>query len=197
MRSNGLTLLVGILLSGCAHKVILQPVGPIVQVALDDGHASERPLTPSKTFELLMRFDPALPLYQLRRMWLSLAQPGRMTVSIYNSTKDGEPGEAIFSMDRTYDPSLISTGQDGKWVIETFDLPPQHAALWVGLSSPGGGNDPRLWASSNDSVAVFMRDPDPSTPLSATKVPRTPLLRLEFSPTIEDPFAAKGKHKKR
>ena len=193
-RTLTLSLLSLCTLGACKHAPEMHAAGPILQMVLDDGHATERPLTPSKTFELLMRFDPGLPAYLPRRMWLQLAQPGHITVSIYGTTRDGNPGDPLYSVERVYDPLLISNGSDGKWVIEELDLPAQHAPIWVGLHSPGGGNDPRLWASSNDSGSVYMRDPDPSTPLSSTKIPRTPLLRIEFSP--EDPALEKPKHKK-
>lgn len=170
-------------LLGCAHAQVTRPTGPTVEVALDEGAPSERPLTPEKSFETLMRFDPQLPSFQLRQMRLQLAQAGQISFNVY-ANADDHPGELLTTIDRSYTPGMCSDGKDGKWIIEDLSsLPPQKGAVWIGYFSRGGGGDPRLWATSNNSGAVFSRDVDPSTPLSAGRLPRTPILRVELSPT--------------
>ncbi|HEY7953968.1 MAG TPA: hypothetical protein VII38_01710 [Polyangia bacterium] len=167
---------------GCAHAGPIL-TGPTVELALDSGHPEERPLTPAKPFELLMRMDPAMPAYLPRRLRLLLAQPGHLVLTLYATTPEGQPGAPLLTLDRHYDAAFTSTGKDGKWIVERLALPVERAPIWVGLSSPGDdGGDVRLWASSNDSGSVFARDPDPATPLSAGKQPRTPMVRLEVSP---------------
>jgi hypothetical protein len=171
------------LLASCAH---LEPrsTGPTLELALDDGHPSERPLTPTKTFEMLMKFDPKLPAFTARQLRFLLAQPGRILFTVYDTTPDGRPGNPLATVDRDYPASFVSDGKDGRWVIEPLELPSQHGPLFVGIQSPSGGpsGDPRLWASSVDTKQVFQRDADPNVPLTATTIPRTPILRLEISP---------------
>lgn len=176
-RSIALSLLV----AGCAHAPAARPApsGPTLELQLDDGHASERPLTPNQTFEVLMRFDPGLPQWTPRRLRFLLAQPGHLFFTLYAEGADGHPGRALAGFDRVYDASLVSTGRDGRWVIEELELAPQRGPLWIGFHSPGG--DVRLWASSN-SAAVYMRDPDPAAPFQSTRIPRTPMLRVEVAP---------------
>jgi hypothetical protein len=173
--------LLALLICGCAHTGPIS-TGPTLELALDDGHPAEKPLTPAQTFEMLMKFDPALPGYTPRLIRFMLAQPGHVIFTFYDTAADGSPGKPLSTIDRVYEASWISDGKDGRWVVEVLDLPTQRAALYVGIQSPGGGGDPRLWASSNDTKKVYQRDPDPNVPLSATTIPRTPLLRLEVSP---------------
>ena len=180
LRLSLLLPLVPALALGCAHVGPI-PSGPTVEIALDNGHPEERPLTPAKPFELLMRIDPALPAYRPRQLRLLLAQPGHLVLTIYATTPEGQPGAVLTTLDRHYDATLTSTGKDGKWIVERLDLPVQRAPIWIGLYGSGDG-DVRLWASSNDSGNVFARDPDPSTPLSAGRQPRTPMVRVEVSP---------------
>jgi hypothetical protein len=68
-------------------------------------------------------------------------------------------------------------------VVEPLAVPTIHGAIFLGIQALAGTDDPRLWASSNDSGKVFQRDPDPSTTLDRMRVPRVPMLRLEVSPT--------------
>jgi hypothetical protein len=171
-----------VMLTACAHAPVESGV-PHIEIQLDDGKPVERPLMPSKTFELLVRFDPKLPAYRARRVRFLLAQAGRIFVSVYSGTADDHPGELIYSIDRDYAPQYTSNGTDGKWVIEVLDLPVQTKPIWIGFWSLGGSNDPRLWASNSESGQAFQRDPDPDVPLYSLKLPRTPLVRLELEPT--------------
>jgi hypothetical protein len=168
-----------ICLSGCASTPETRLSGPTLELALDEGRPSERPLTPAKTFELLLRVDPKLPSWTPRRLRLLLAQAGHVVFTFYGDGESGRsPGAPLGSLDRAYDPSFTSDGRDGKWVIEELSLPAQRGAIWIGVHSPGGG-DPRLWATSNDSGAAFMRDADPTA--RPERIPRTPVMRLEVT----------------
>jgi hypothetical protein len=168
-------------LSGCAHAPSTVAAGPRLELQLDDGTASERPLTPNQTFEMLMRFEPRLPSWRLRRLRFLLAQAGTLAFTFYGDGADGHPGAPLLRVERSYDPQLVSTGKDGRWVVEELDAPPGTGAFWLGIHAPGGG-DARLWASSNR-AAVYQRDPDPATPFSSTKIPRTPIVRIEVAPS--------------
>jgi hypothetical protein len=182
-------------IAACRHAPEMRTPGPSVEVALDDGQAAEKPLTPARTFEVLMKIDPGLPAYVPRRMRFLLAQGGHVIFTLYGTGPDGGPGATLCEIDRIYDPTMISSGKDGKWVVEELTIPGpnrvQRTPVWVGIHGPAGGtvsaNDPRLWASSHSSGLVFQRDPDPATPLSSTAIPRTPLLRVEVEPANELP----------
>jgi hypothetical protein len=169
-------------ITGCAHSSTarMQPAGPLLEMQLDDGHATERPLTPNQTFEVLMRFEPGLPEWNLKRLRFLLAQPGRVTFTLYAEGPDGRPGRTLASFAHDYDGALVSTGKDGRWIVEELELPPGRGPLWIGYWSSSG--DARLWASSNATGAVFQREADPSTPLASLKIPRTPMLRVEVAP---------------
>jgi hypothetical protein len=175
-------LLVLTLAAGCHPTPEARPVitSPTMELTLDDGHPSERPLTPQKSFEMLVRYAPLLPDYIPLRMRFLLAQPGFLVFAVYASTPEGGPGAELGRIERDYSPVLVSNGSDGRWVVEALTVPVQHGPLWIGIFSRGDG-DPRLWASSNNSGAVFVRDPNPAARPSEC-LPRTPVLRLEVSP---------------
>jgi hypothetical protein len=167
----------------CAHAPRVTVSGTEVEMALDEGRAAQRPLTPGKTFEMLIRIDPRMPAYRLERMRFLLAQPGHLVFSVYAINAEGRPGDLLKTIDRVYGPELISTANDGKWVTESLvDVPVQRAPIFIGIYSPEKEGDPRLWASSNDSGHVFQREADPSTPLSSSRIPRTPKLRVVLVP---------------
>ena len=171
-----------ILSLGCAHAPVAVE-GPLIEVVLDEGKPDQRPLTPDKTFELLMRFDPKLPSYRLVRARFQLAQPGKLVFTVYAVDGSGRPGAPLKTIERNYPPACAGSADDGKWVVEDLsDVPPLGAPVFVGVYSPIKQEDPRLWACSNDSGAVFARDADPSLPMSSTKVRRTPRLRLVVAP---------------
>jgi hypothetical protein len=176
-------LFAALLATGCSHAPETRPAvttGPTLELTLDNGRASERPLTPQKSFEMLVRFAPLVPDYIPLRIRFLLAQPGHLVFTVYATTPEDLPGAELTRIERDYEPALVSNGSDGRWVIERLALPVQHAPLWIGIYSRGEG-DPRLWASSNDSHAVFVRDADPAARLSE-RLPRTPVLRLEVAP---------------
>ena len=171
---------VSMLIIGCAAPIAtLRPTSPTVEMQLDDGHASEKPLLGNRAFETLLRFDFAMPAYTPRRLRFLLAQPGKIVFTLYDEAPDGKPGRALASFSRDYDAALVSSGSDGKWVGEELSLPRAAGALWVGVYGESG--DARIWASSNAS-AEYTRDPDPSARLESLRAPRTLMLRLEASP---------------
>jgi hypothetical protein len=167
----------------CAHRGALKIEGPSVEVALDEGRPSERPLTPGQPFEILIRIDPKLPQYQLASMRFQLAQPGHLVFTLYAITGEGNVGAPLKTIDRTYGPEMISAGDDGKFVVEDLsDVPVQRGPIFLGIYNPEKEGDARLWATSNDSGAVFQREADPSVPLSQTRLKRTPVVRVRVRP---------------
>jgi hypothetical protein len=88
------------------------------------------------------------------------------------------------TVDRRYGPELVSdSGAATKWIVEDLaGVAVQRAPVWIGVACPDKASDPRLWAASNDSGAVFQREADPSVPLEQLRIPRTPRLRVEVAP---------------
>jgi hypothetical protein len=171
------------LLIACAHAPPPRLVGPELEVALDQGRADQRPLTPGQPFEMLVRVEPKMAAWRPLRMRFQLAQPGPIVFTLYAVDANGRPGAALKSIERNYGPALTGGADDGKWVVEDLsDVPVQRAPIFIGLYSPEKTADARLWATSNDSGQVFQRDPDPSVPLSSMKIPRTPRLRVAVAP---------------
>lgn len=156
--------------------------GPLLELIHDEGKAAEKPLTPGKAFEMLMYFDPRLPSYRLERVRFRLAQPGHLMITVY-ADAGGKPGKAQKELDRRYGPELVSTADEGKWIVEDMAGLPLSGPFFVGVWSPEKDSDPRLFATSNDSGAAFQRETEP--PDSIVKIPRTPVLRVEIatSPT--------------
>jgi hypothetical protein len=169
--------------AGCNHAPEMRPpitTGPTLELTLDDGRPGERPLTPQRSFETLMRFAPLVSDYIPLRFRFLLAQPGFLIFTVYAGTLENTPGAPLARIERDYDASLCSSGSDGRWVVEALAVPVQRAPVWIGIST-GGDADPRLWASSNNSGAVFARNGDP-TARPTERLPRTPILRLEVAP---------------
>lgn len=178
MRS--LTLLFGAALaSGCATSAT-RLEGPLLELAHDEGRPSQKPLTPGRAFEMLIHFDPKLPSYRLERLRFRLAQPGRIVIAIY-ADAGGKPGRVLKEIDHRYGPELVGAVEDGKWLVEDLGGLPLGGPIFVGLSSPEKEGDPRLFATENDTGEAFQRETDP--PDSIAKIPRTPVLRIEVSPS--------------
>ena len=166
---------------GCSHAPPPRREGPLIELRLDEGRAQERPLTPSRLFELLILFEPRMTSYQPVELRFLLAQPGHLVFHVYAVTGEGLPGPALKTIDRIYGPDLVSDSGDGKWVVEPLgDLPLQGGQLFIGLHGPDRQSDPRLWATSNDTGRVVQRDNDPRAPISRSR--RTPILRLVVAP---------------
>src|SRR5581483_4993774 len=87
---------------GCAHTDNEPVQYPTIEVRLDDGKPQERPLTPAKTFEILMRMDPQLPAFTPRKFRFLLASAGRLVFTLYSTTAEGNVGEPIMTVDHDY-----------------------------------------------------------------------------------------------
>lgn len=173
-------------LAGCASqkpKTESLPE-PTLELAYDDGQASQRPLLPAQREEWLVRFDPGFSTYRAHRLRLLVAQPGVLHLALYAADSAGRPGSLLHETDKTIAAELSSNGSDGKWALESLlDVKPLSGPLFVGVSvvSPGP-TAARLWVSSATSEQVFQRDPEPGTAQQSTRLPFTPLLRLEVVP---------------
>ena len=164
--------------AGCAHAPDAELSGPTLELRLDDGAAAEKTLLPERQHELLIRFDPSPIDYVPLTLHLLLAAPGQVTLTFYRTSPEGNPGQAVQRVERDYSAAYVSSGKDGRWLIERLSIPTQRAPLWVGLSGSAA-----VWSSPRDSTWVFQRDPNPAVTLYSNRLTRTPLVRLTVAPT--------------
>lgn len=154
-----------------------------IEMAHDDGRPADRPILPAGDFELLIKSEPNLQGYKLRRLRFLVAQPGRLVFHLYAHDPQGRPGKLIYTLSGDYSPSMTSNGKDGKWVVENLpDLPPLNGPIWVGVGLPDATSEGRLWVAQNDSGHVFQRDTEPGTALTSSIVRYTPMVRLVLQP---------------
>lgn len=181
-----------VLLSGCPGAQRLADRGLVqseLELAFDDGQAADRPILPTADGEWLFRFEPTLPAYKPHRLRLLVAQPGKIRFSVYSHDVNGRPGPKLGQFERVYEVNHVSSGLDGKWVLEPLgDLPAQTGPVWLGVSVPV--SDPaaaRLWASRKESGQVFSADAEPGTALQSTALKTTPMLRLLVTAEVAVP----------
>jgi hypothetical protein len=164
----------------CAHPP--PPIeGPLVEVWHYEGRPNEKPAIPGIQLETLVRFEPKLPAYRLRRLRFLLGQPGRIVFTFYGEDPRGGPGPMLAQIDRRYGPELISSNEPGdlRWVVEELAaLPLRRGAFYLGISAPERGADPRLWGTNTDAGMVFERELDGSI----GRFRHTPVVRVEIAP---------------
>lgn len=169
------------LLSACGHDPSGRPRDlRAFLLAFDDNRPSATLTFPTLTYETLVRF--ALPPGSHRpwRLWLMAASAGTVTVSLYKNTVLEAPGDPFDTFTREIVAQEVSTGKDGRWIVEDLqDLDAIDGVIWVGVRKVGG--DPALWTSSTPGQ-TFLRDRDLSRGVGILPVKRTPLLRLELAP---------------
>lgn len=155
--------------------------GPLLEMFHFRGRPNEKPVIPGAQLETLVRFDPKLPAYRLRKLRFLLGAPGRIVFSLYRDRAPGGPGEMVAQVDRRYGPELVSSAEPGdtRWVVEELDAPGlTQGPFWVGLAAPERHADPRLWGENIDSGQVYERELDGSI----GKFRHTPVLRVEVEP---------------
>ena len=87
---------VALSLLACGCRPTLPPVeGPLVELFHYEGRPNEKPVIPGLQLETLVRFEPKLPAYRLRRLRFLLGQPGRIVFHIYRALPGGGPGPLI------------------------------------------------------------------------------------------------------
>jgi len=175
-------LALGALSAGCGHK------GPAhardlrqVLVAYDDNRPSAALTFPTSTYEALVRFEVPEGKHRPWRLWMLAQAPGTVTVTLYKDTVFTAPGEPIDTFTREIVAQDVSSGRDGRWMVEDLQsLDVIDGPIWVGVRKTGGS--PALWTSAVPSAQSYLRDRDASKGLSILPVKRTPLLRLELAP---------------
>jgi hypothetical protein len=150
-------------------------------MAYDDARASGTQAFPSTTYESVVRF--ALPdgEHQPLRLRLQAEAPGRLEITIYDSTVLETPGAALRTLSRDLAKDDLSDGKDGRWVVQDLaGMSPLKGVVWVGVRKSSG--EPTIWASSVVSGQAFVRNNDPSNSMGLLPTKRTPMLRLEIAP---------------
>ena len=109
------------------------------------------------------------------------AAPGAVTVSLYKNTILDAPGEPLDTFTRELGDKEISTGKDGRWVVEDLqDLDTIEGVVWIGVRKAAGA--PALWTSGLVSGQTFLRDRDLTKGVGILPVKRSPMVRLELAP---------------
>jgi hypothetical protein len=147
----------------------------------DDAHASGTMAFPSATYESVVRFQLPEGEHKPIRLRFQAETAGQLEITIYDSTILETPGEPIHKLTRDLAPEDLSNGKDGRWVVEDLiEMKPVKGIIWIGVHKTGG--TPTIWASSVVSGQAFVRNNDPTNPMSLLPTKRTPMLRLEISP---------------
>jgi len=149
-------------------------------VAYDDNRPSAALTFPTTTYEALVRFDP-ITKQRPWRLWMLAQAAGTVTVTLYKDTVFTAPGDPIDTFTREIVADDVSSGRDGRWMVEDLqNVDAIDASIWVGVRKVAGA--PALWTSAVASGQSFLRDRDPSKGVSILPVKRTPMIRLELVP---------------
>jgi hypothetical protein len=152
-----------------------------VVLAYDDAHASGTMAFPSVGYEAVVRFQLPDGEHQPVRLRFQAGAEGQLEVTIYDNTLFETPGEPLHKATCDLTKEDVSSGHDGRWVVEDLaDVKPIKGVVWIGFHKVGG--DPTIWASSVVSGQVFVRNNDPSNQMGMLPTKRTPMLRLEIAP---------------
>jgi hypothetical protein len=150
-------------------------------MAYDDAHATGTLAFPATGYEVVVRFQLPDGEHRPLRLRFQAGAQGQVEITIYDSTFLETPGDAIHKVTRDLVKEDLSDGRDGRWVVEELsDMKPIKGVVWVGVHKVAG--TPTIWASSVVSGQAFVRNNDPSDPMSLLPTKRTPMLRLEVAP---------------
>jgi hypothetical protein len=173
----------GILASGCAHAP--QPTGPHypreLVLAFDDNRASAVLALPSLTYESIVRFELPAGKHRPLRLRMQAEAAGTVVIALYENSVLESPGETIRELTREIVPDDLSSGRDGRWVVQDLEgVAPLTGTVWIGVRKLAGA--PALWTSTIVSGQTYLRDRDPRHALGLLPVKRTPMIRLELLP---------------
>ncbi len=164
---------------GCAHKATgpLGSSGPRVLLAYEDGQAGGMVVFPNNQYESIIRFEMPAGEHRPLRLWMQVANPGAISVTLYDTNLLDAPGEPIGRIDRDVQPNEVSNGKDGLWLVQDIShFPVCKGIVWLGMKKLSG--TPTVWSSRIFSSRYFLRSE--STDLLPVK--ETPLVRLEVAP---------------
>jgi hypothetical protein len=150
-------------------------------MAYDDARATGTLAFPSTTYESVVRFQLPEGEHHPLRLRLQAEAPGKLEITIYDSTPLETPGEPLRTVSLDLAREDLSDGKDGRWVVEDLvDMRPIKGIVWVGVRKSAG--EPTIWASSVVSGQAFVRNNDPHNSMGLLPTKRTPMIRLEISP---------------
>ena len=150
-------------------------------MAYDDSRATGTLAFPSSTYESVVRFELPGGAHRPLRLRLQAEAPGKLQITIYDSTPLETPGEVLRTLVRDLGKEDLSDGKDGRWVVEELgDMKPIKGVVWVGVRKSAG--EPTIWASSVVSGQAFIRNSDPQNFMGLLPTKRTPMIRLELAP---------------
>jgi len=150
-------------------------------MAYDDARATGTMAFPSTTYESVLRFELPEGEHRPLRLRLQAEAPGKLEITIYDSTPLETPGDAIRTVTVDLAKEDLSDGKDGRWVVEDLGgMRPIKGIVWVGVRKSAG--EPTIWASSVVSGQAFVRNNDPQNFMGLLPTKRTPMLRLELAP---------------
>lgn len=178
---GALLALAAAVLGGCGHEGTghARDLREVL-VAYDDNRPSAALTFPTLTYEALVRFE-ATGKHRPLRLWMLSQATGTVIVTLYKDTVFTAPGEQIDTFTREIVAQDISSGRDGRWMVEDLqNLGVIDQPVWVGVRKAAGA--PALWTSAVPSGQSFLRDRDPSRGVSILPVKRTPMIRLELAP---------------
>ena len=170
------------LAGACGHEPSGRPRDlRALLLGFDDNRPNATLTFPSQTYEALLRFDAPPGQHRPFRLWMMAAAPGAVTVSLYKNTILDAPGEPLDTFTRELGDKEISTGKDGRWVVEDLqDLDTIEGVVWIGVRKAAGA--PALWTSGLVSGQTFLRDRDLTKGVGILPVKRSPMVRLELAP---------------
>jgi hypothetical protein len=184
-RSIGLVVVMAAAaLAGCASSssaaAPTQGMRELV-LAYDDARATGTMAFPTTGYESVVRFQVPDGEHRPLRLMFQAEAPGRVEITIYDTTPLETPGEPLRTFTRDLVREDLSDGKDGRWVVELLDdMKPLKGVVWVGVRKASG--DPTIWASGVVSGQVFVRNNDPANFMGLLPTKRTPMLRLEIAP---------------
>jgi hypothetical protein len=168
---------------GCASSGSPAAKAPAREIvmAYDDARTTGTMAFPTASYESVVRFQLPDGAHKPLRLRYQAEAPGRLEVTIYDSTVLETPGEPLIKVTRDLAQEDLSNGKDGRWVVEDLiEMKPIKGVIWVGVHKLGG--TPTIWASSVVSGQAFVRNNDPTNPMGLLPTKRTPMLRLEVAP---------------
>jgi len=168
---------------GCAHetKTTRPRVPRELILAHDDNRATANLTFPNLTYESIVRFELPAGQHRLSVLRLMAESKGTITITVYDNSAMESPGEPLHTITRALGAEDLSTGKDGRWVVEYLDdLAPVEGTVWIGIRKIEGA--PSLWTSAVVSGQTYLRDRDISHAIGLLPVKRTPMLRLEVLP---------------
>src|SRR5215831_9550837 len=115
-RARRLVLFATLVLAGCGTSSALQASKGARELvmAYDDARATGTLAFPSTTYESVLRFQLPEGEHHPLRLRFQAEAPGKLEITIYESTPLETPGDAIRTLSRDVAKDDLSDGKDGR-----------------------------------------------------------------------------------